>query len=111
MPNSSRAREQVILKRVMKSLRDNGFWVLKIHGSPFQHAGLPDVLAIRRKVAIFVETKRPGGKPSKLQLVVTNKIKLEAGSPTVVVSTVHEAETIGPIMREAVEEWINGMNF
>jgi len=41
--------------------------VVKIHGGPFQLSGLPDVLAIKGGRAAWMEFKRPGCEPTKIQ--------------------------------------------
>ena len=59
--------EKHIVQKIMRWLRANGFWCVKIHGGEFQQAGLPDVLAIRDGRACWFEVKRPGGKATPLQ--------------------------------------------
>jgi len=49
---------------VAKSL---GWYVVKIHGGPYQLAGLPDVLAIKGGHAAWAEFKRPGCVPTRIQ--------------------------------------------
>lgn len=49
---------------VAKSL---GFYVVKLHGSAYSLAGIPDVMCLRDGKAYFIEFKRPGEEPTKIQ--------------------------------------------
>ena len=51
----------------MAVARSLGWYVIKIHGGPYQLSGLPDVLAIKRGRAVWAEFKRPGGEPTRIQ--------------------------------------------
>jgi Holliday junction resolvase len=59
--------ERNIVGRISKQLGALGFLVIKIHGSAYQLAGLPDLLAIRGGRAYWFEVKQPGEYPTKLQ--------------------------------------------
>ena len=59
----------------MKQLEADGYFCIKIHGGAFQFAGLPDILAIKNGQAAWIEVKRPGGKPTKLQSAMLQKLK------------------------------------
>ena len=41
------------------------FW--KLHGSPMQMSGMPDIGIVFRGRAVFVELKAPGKRPTKIQ--------------------------------------------
>jgi len=81
--------ERVITNACVSVLRDAGWWVLKIHGGPYQRAGVPDVLAIRNGVAWWFEIKRPGLEPTKLQRHVMDELRA-AGCPVHVVTSAAE---------------------
>jgi Holliday junction resolvase len=53
---------------VIDAARALGWWATKIHGNAFQLAGLPDVLCIKDGRARWIECKRPGEEPTKLQV-------------------------------------------
>lgn len=59
----------------MKHLEANGYFCIKIHGGAFQTAGLPDILAIKNGQASLIEVKQPGGKPTKLQAAMLQKLQ------------------------------------
>ena len=46
--------------------RQKLFWI-KIHGSPMQKKGLPDLLVIKDGKPYFMEVKTPWGKPTPMQ--------------------------------------------
>ncbi len=53
----------------LKYLRAQGHKIkwLKIHGSQYQRAGTPDLLIVINGYAIWIELKKPGEEPTKLQ--------------------------------------------
>lgn len=59
--------EKVIVSRVIAECRRLGWWAMKNHGSQFSVAGLPDVLAIKDGRAAWMEAKRPGEEPTRIQ--------------------------------------------
>jgi Holliday junction resolvase len=60
--------EKTIVAKVMSVARSLGWFVVKIHGSAYQMAGLPDILAIKNGRAVWMEVKVPGNEPSRIQL-------------------------------------------
>lgn len=67
--------EKSIVKKIMKQLESDGYFCVKIHGGAFQLAGLPDILALKDGLAAWIEVKRPGGKPTKLQTAMLQKMQ------------------------------------
>lgn len=59
--------ESALVKRLKDELKSMGYWVIKLHGSNFQQAGLPDLLALKGGRAVWIEVKCPGEQPTKLQ--------------------------------------------
>lgn len=59
--------ERVIVGKVMSEARRLGWWATKMHGNQFMLAGLPDVLALKNGRAAWMEVKRPGESPTKVQ--------------------------------------------
>ena len=59
--------EKTIVNNVMAVARQLGWWTLKNHGSQFSVAGLPDVLCIKEGRAVWLEAKRPGEDPTRIQ--------------------------------------------
>ena len=61
--------EKTITRNIVRYL--NGLpacYARKIHGGRYA-SGFPDIICVREGIAIWIEVKRPGGKPTKLQLV------------------------------------------
>lgn len=65
-------------------------WFLKIHGSPMQRAGVPDLLVVIDGHAVFLEVKTETGKVTKLQEHTMKKLR-EARATAVVVRSVDDA--------------------
>ncbi len=62
------ALESRLTDRIVKRLRQlPEADVLKLHGSPFQRAGYPDVHLCWQGRCYWFEVKRPGEGPTKLQ--------------------------------------------
>lgn len=62
---------------------------MKIHGGPYQVAGIPDILAIKNGFAYWYEVKKPGADASALQLQRIKELR-QAGCVAEVVSTLAE---------------------
>jgi Holliday junction resolvase len=61
--------ERTIVAKVMAQARSLGWWVMKTHGGSYGTVvGLPDVLAIKDGRAAWMEVKRPGLEPTRVQL-------------------------------------------
>lgn len=65
---------------------------MKIHGGPYQLAGVPDLLCVRDGRALFLEVKRPGEKPTAIQRARMDEIKTVGGAVCAVVTSVEEAD-------------------
>jgi len=59
--------ERSILSQICRRLRQRGVWYMKLHGSPMQRRGMPDLLVVFQGKAVFLEVKRPGAQPTPLQ--------------------------------------------
>lgn len=60
--------ESYIVSKILKLLRAHGAKVIKHHGSAFASAGEPDIIACIRGKTYCLEIKKPGEKPTPLQL-------------------------------------------
>lgn len=85
--------EKTIVNAIKKYLEHKGLIVFKLHGSPMQQAGLPDLLAIRYGRALWFEVKKPGEKPTKLQEYMLKKLR-DAACLVAVVTSVEEVEAV-----------------
>ena len=78
--------ERMITDGIMRWLKAEGYWAVKIHGAAYQTAGLPDIIAIdRRGRFVGLEVKRPIiGKVTRLQEKTLQDINLGGGYAVVV---------------------------
>ena len=74
--------EEALVKKIRKALQGSvgGFW-FKVHGGPFQMAGLPDLLGCVQGRFIGIEVKRPSRMTnvSPIQQRVIQNINLNGG--------------------------------
>ena len=82
--------EKVIVGRVMDEAARLGFLAMKMHGSAFSLRGLPDVLAIKDGKACWMECKRPGEEPTRVQMARMREL-VKAGCSVAVVTSAGEA--------------------
>jgi Holliday junction resolvase len=83
--------EKVVVNGVLNEIRSRGGFAVKIHGSPFQVAGIPDILACYRGRFIAFECKRAAGLPaSKLQEWTMKQIR-RAGGVALLIYAVEQA--------------------
>lgn len=59
--------EKTIVAKVIEQARGLGFWAMKNHGSAYSVKGLPDVLVVKDGLAAWMEVKRPGEHPTRIQ--------------------------------------------
>jgi hypothetical protein len=82
--------EKVIVAKVLAAARQRGWWAMKTHGSAFTLAGLPDVLVIKDGRAAWMEAKRPGETPTRIQEHRMRELSA-AGCPVAVVTSAGDA--------------------
>lgn len=77
--------ETLLRSRIIKRLQEEcpGFWSV-IHGSPFQKAGLPDIIGAYDSLFVGLEVKMPGGYPTLLQARRLDEIRAAGGIATCV---------------------------
>ena len=88
--------EKSLVRKITAWLKTQGIWYFKVHGSPMQLAGVPDILAIVSGRAVFIEVKTATGRVSKIQAHVMTQIS-NAGAVVGVARCLEEA--IGLIVR------------
>ena len=64
---------------------------MKIHGGPYQLAGVPDLLCLQHGRAVFLEVKQPGKKATEIQRRRMNEIETQGGAVCHVVTSKEEA--------------------
>lgn len=80
------ARESSIQRHIIQYLRSLGAWVFKVHGSPYQRAGVPDLLCCHKGRFYAFEVKRPGEGPTPIQAHELQQVQEAGGTATVVTS-------------------------
>ena len=86
--------ESSIVNRILKWLtKQPNCYAEKTHGGRWGRAGKPDITGCIKGRRFELEVKRPGAKPTKLQLEALKKWK-EAGAIAEVVTSVEEIKTI-----------------
>lgn len=71
--------EKHIENQIKRYLDRLGVWYMKVHGSMYQRAGVPDIIACVDGVFVGIEVKRPGGIVSPLQQLNIDKINRSGG--------------------------------
>jgi hypothetical protein len=64
---------------------------MKVHGGPYQLAGVPDLLCIKHGRAVFLEVKQPGKRPTPIQVRRMNEIETQGGASCHVVTSAEQA--------------------
>ena len=85
--------EKNITAGIMRYLKAHGAWAVKLHGGPFQQAGLPDILCILDGVVMFFEVKTPTGKPTMIQTHCHEQIR-KAGGRVAIVRSVADVQLL-----------------
>jgi hypothetical protein len=65
---------------------------MKIHGGPYQLAGVPDLLCLKEGRAVFLEVKQPGKRATEIQARRMNEIETQGGAACHVVTSKEEAD-------------------
>lgn len=85
-------REATLVRRIKAALEAGGAWVMKVHGGPYQAAGIPDLIVCvsGELVALEVKTPKRRSNVSALQKATMEAIE-RAGGEAYVVTSVEEA--------------------
>jgi hypothetical protein len=86
--------ESSIVAAIVRVAKADGWWVMKIHGGPYQLAGVPDLLLLKNGNAMFFEVKQPGKKPTPLQARRMAEIEREGGAACHVVTSKEQAREL-----------------
>ena len=86
-----KTKESILTEKIIKWLRDHGYYAVKLHGSAMQQAGLPDVLAMKGGRTYFFEVKTEEGKATRLQAATIERLR-EFGAMAWVVRSVADVE-------------------
>lgn len=74
-------------------------WIRKIHGGPYQRAGIPDLIGCLHGLFFAFEVKMPGEVATPLQLHTLREITRAAATARVI-SSVEEAERVLDLLQE-----------
>lgn len=83
--------ESSIVASIVRLAKLQGWWVMKIHGGPYQLSGVPDLLCLKHGHAMFLEVKQPGRYATAIQRKRMNEIEKEGGAVCHVVHSKEEA--------------------
>jgi hypothetical protein len=87
MTTQPEARLQRRIRKALEEYFFGSFW-FKVHGGPYQSAGIPDLLGCVDGRFCALEVKVPGGKgATRLQLATIDKIRKAGGIAGVVTSS------------------------
>ena len=85
--------EYRIVQRMKKLIRSRGGWVVKVHGSPYQDKGTPDLLACYKGFFVAIEVKTPRGVPRPEQEQARKEI-IAAGGRALITHQVEEVTNV-----------------
>jgi|SRR5215831_30123 len=91
----ARQPEARLVAHVLLRLTENvGGYFVKIHGSPYQRAGLPDILGCVEGLFFGLEVKLPGEKPTPLQEYEMKAIRTLGKGHAAVVTSPEQAVSL-----------------
>jgi Holliday junction resolvase len=82
--------ETLLVRRIMDWLEASGGWWMKVHGSPFQKAGVPDIIGCYKGRFVGIEVKVGNNTPTLIQKSCIQLLK-RAGARVGVAYSVEEA--------------------
>lgn len=85
--------EKTIVANGMTVARSLGWWCVKMVGNSHMPTGIPDVLAIKGGHAVWMEFKRPGFEPTRIQIHRLKELE-GAGCTTAVVRSAGEVREL-----------------
>ena len=91
MASQPETRIQRAIQKFVEGLGSD-WYVLKIHGGPYQRVGVPDLLIVHKGKALWLEVKTKTGVVSKKQEYEMERLR-DAGCVTGVVRSVEEARS------------------
>lgn len=83
--------ESSIVASIVRLAKTAGWWVMKVHGGPYQMSGVPDLLCIKGGRTLFLEVKQPGKHPTEIQRRRMDEIETVGGASCYVVTSREQA--------------------
>lgn len=98
--------ETRLTNKIMAELRKHGGWWMKVHGSAFQKAGVPDIIGCYRGRFVALEVKLPSSdsRLSLMQRVTLTKLRQASAASYVVRSTLAASRVLDLIDAELVAQ-------
>lgn len=88
--------EKRITDAIVKWLRAQGAWAVKVHGGAYGHAGQPDVSCCWQGRYLGLEVKVPGGRLTAIQQHVLGSIATAGG----IAACVHSVDEVIDVARQ-----------
>lgn len=98
MKPARRPLEKTIVASIRDLAESLGWYVIKMHGGPFMPTGMPDLLLIRHGRVAWIEVKRPGEEPTKIQVHRMRELARAGCSVTVAHSANDARHFLGALM-------------
>lgn len=92
--------ETIFVEKLKDRLIAEGGWWVKIHGGPFQQAGIPDIIGCYKGRFIGIEAKMQGNGPSGIQRLVLDQLTA-AGAYCGLAYSIQQAINV----RDGKENW------
>jgi len=100
--------ESLLQNRIKKQLLAEwpGSWIVKIHGGPFQAAGIPDLVGCIEGRFVGLEVKLPddSSRATKIQESTLSAIRRAGGLGTVVWSPAQAVAIVSEYLEETTDE-------
>ena len=96
--------EGKLVTELQKRIRKHGGCCFKIHGgdNPFQAVGIPDLLCCIAGLFVGIETKLPGEKLSRMQVLALHEI-FASGGVSAVIETVGQGDRLLSTIEERAD--------
>lgn len=88
---ASKPLESVIQRKTIKRLEASGWLVVKLIQTTMN--GITDLVALKNGEAVFIEIKRPGERPTRLQVYVHNRLR-DAGFKVLIITNENQVDAL-----------------
>lgn len=100
MAKKRETRRQQKIQKLLRKEFGRDIWFFKVHGGPFQMAGVPDILGCLRGIFFGFEVKEEDGELSDIQIEVMWDIRRAGG----VARSIIDPQEAVSILRKALDK-------